>query len=59
MNDSVDNKNTPAGEHQHEVLVVGAGPVGLVAAIALHAKGRRVTVLEGEAEGRTRPGSRA
>lgn len=43
----------------HEVLIVGAGPVGLVAALALRATGREVTVLEGEAEGRVRPGSRA
>ena len=42
-----------------EVLVVGAGPVGLASALALRSKGRAVTVLEAEAEGRLRPGSRA
>lgn len=42
-----------------EVIVVGAGPVGLTAALALKAKGLTVTVLEAEAEGRLRPGSRA
>jgi 3-(3-hydroxy-phenyl)propionate hydroxylase len=42
-----------------EVLVVGAGPVGMVAALALRARGRSVTVLEAEVEGRNRQGSRA
>jgi 3-(3-hydroxy-phenyl)propionate hydroxylase len=41
------------------VLVVGAGPVGLTSALALRAAGLPVTVLEAEAEGRQRPGSRA
>jgi 3-(3-hydroxy-phenyl)propionate hydroxylase len=50
-------KQNPA-QHR-EVLVVGAGPVGLAAALALHARGLRATVLEREAEGRQRPGSRA
>lgn len=50
-------KQNPA--QQREVLVVGAGPVGLVAALALNARGLRATVLEREAEGRQRPGSRA
>lgn len=44
---------------QSEVLVVGAGPVGLSAALALCAQGQKVTLLEAEAEGRDRAGSRA
>ncbi|MFJ8001046.1 FAD-dependent monooxygenase [Streptomyces sp. NPDC096310] len=41
------------------VMVVGAGPVGLSAALALRAGGLPVTVLEAEPRGRERPGSRA
>ncbi|MDX2536603.1 FAD-dependent monooxygenase [Streptomyces scabiei] len=41
------------------VLVVGAGPVGLSAALALRAHDLPVTLLEGDPEGRERPGSRA
>ncbi|MFE1799501.1 FAD-dependent oxidoreductase [Streptomyces sp. NPDC059517] len=41
------------------VVVVGAGPVGMSAALGLRARGLPVTVLEAEPRGRTRPGSRA
>ncbi len=41
------------------VLVVGAGPVGMTAALALRARGLPVTVLESGAKDRVRPGSRA
>ncbi len=41
------------------VIVVGAGPVGLSAALALRARGLAATILEADAESRTRPGSRA
>jgi len=47
---------------EHEparVVVVGAGPVGLSAALALRAAGLAATVLEAEPESRLRPGSRA
>ncbi|HEX6313014.1 MAG TPA: FAD-dependent monooxygenase [Acidimicrobiia bacterium] len=50
---------TAARNGRHEVVVVGAGPVGLTAALAVRARGLPVTVLEGGAEGRQRPGSRA
>ncbi|WP_405470725.1 FAD-dependent oxidoreductase [Streptomyces canus] len=41
------------------VVVVGAGPVGLSAALALRARGREVVLLEAEPQDRERPGSRA
>ena len=44
---------------ERDIVIVGAGPVGLTAAIAVRATGRPVTVVEeGEAD-RIRPGSRA
>lgn len=47
------------GVPESPVLVVGAGPVGMTAALALRAQGLRAVVLEAEAPGRQRPGSRA
>jgi 3-(3-hydroxy-phenyl)propionate hydroxylase len=44
---------------QDPVLVVGAGPVGMAAALALRAHRLPVAVLEAEGCDRTRPGSRA
>lgn len=41
------------------VLVVGAGPVGLSAALGLRAHGLPVVLLEADPEDRERPGSRA
>jgi 3-(3-hydroxy-phenyl)propionate hydroxylase len=41
------------------VVVVGAGPVGLSAALAVRSYGLPVTVLEAEPADRVRPGSRA
>lgn len=42
-----------------DILVIGAGPVGLTAALAVRATGRPVTVVEAGAADRIRPGSRA
>ena len=42
-----------------EVVVVGAGPVGLAAALALRAQELPVTVVEAGSQDRIRPGSRA
>jgi 3-(3-hydroxy-phenyl)propionate hydroxylase len=44
---------------ERDVVVVGAGPVGLTAALAVRAAGRPVTVVEAGAADRIRPGSRA
>lgn len=44
---------------ERDVVVVGAGPVGLTAALAVRALGRPVTVVEAGAMDRIRPGSRA
>ena len=51
--------SSEASASRHPVLVVGAGPVGLAAALALRARGLPATVLEAEPEERVRPGSRA
>ncbi|RHW37551.1 monooxygenase [Lysinibacillus yapensis] len=45
--------------NEREVLVIGAGPVGMTAALALQSKGIKATILEAEKEGRERAGSRA
>ena len=42
-----------------DVVIVGAGPVGLGAALAVHRAGRVPTVIEAGAADRIRPGSRA
>ncbi|WDL95673.1 FAD-dependent monooxygenase [Alicyclobacillus sp. ALC3] len=50
------------GEQQtthREALVIGAGPVGMTAALALRHAGIEVTILEAESQDRIRPGSRA
>jgi 3-(3-hydroxy-phenyl)propionate hydroxylase len=54
---SADPRGNPAAPGP--VLVVGAGPVGLAAALQLRARGLPVTLLEAEPEDRVRPGSRA
>ncbi|CQH56870.1 FAD-dependent oxidoreductase (homolog to geranylgeranyl reductase) [Halobacterium hubeiense] len=41
------------------VVVAGAGPTGMTAALALHARGVDVTILEADPKDRERPGSRA
>ncbi|MGI3203995.1 FAD-dependent monooxygenase [Streptomyces sp. GLT-R25] len=41
------------------VIVVGAGPVGMSAALGLRAHGLPVTLVEADPQGRERPGSRA
>ena len=48
-----------ASQEQRKAIVVGAGPVGMVTALALRHEGISATILEAEAEGRFRPGSRA
>jgi len=55
-----DGEHPSAGDpHAHPVIVVGAGPVGLAAALGLRAHGLPVVLLEADPEGRERPGSRA
>lgn len=44
---------------ERDIIVVGAGPVGLTAALVLRNLGRPVTVVETGDQSRVRPGSRA
>jgi len=46
-------------DERDRIVVAGAGPVGMSAALALRARGLPVTVLEADPEDRDRPGSRA
>ncbi len=48
-----------SGSGSDPVIVVGAGPVGMAAALALRAGGLQVLIVEAEPAERTRPGSRA
>jgi 3-(3-hydroxy-phenyl)propionate hydroxylase len=43
----------------HPAIVVGAGPIGLTAALALRARDLPATIVEAEPQNRQRPGSRA
>ncbi|MFB6268786.1 MAG: FAD-dependent monooxygenase [Halobacterium sp.] len=42
-----------------QVVIAGAGPVGMTTALALNARGVDATILEADPEDRDRPGSRA
>jgi 3-(3-hydroxy-phenyl)propionate hydroxylase len=44
---------------ERDIVIVGAGPVGLTAALAVKATGRDATVVEAGARDRVRPGGRA
>ncbi|MFD0693530.1 FAD-dependent monooxygenase [Paenibacillus sp. GCM10027628] len=46
-------------QNQRPVLVIGAGPVGMIAALALHSLGVPAAIMEAEPQERIRPGSRA
>lgn len=45
--------------NNREVLVIGTGPVGMTAALALHNQGIKATIIEAQPEGCERAGSRA
>lgn len=46
-------------QQQREILVIGAGPVGMTAALAFAKEGVKATIIEAEPQGRERAGSRA
>ncbi len=51
--------DAPGHGTEAQAIVAGAGPVGMTAALALHARGVPTTILEADPEDRDRPGSRA
>jgi 3-(3-hydroxy-phenyl)propionate hydroxylase len=51
--------NANEQHNYRQVLVAGAGPIGMTAALALRSQGIPATIIEAEPEGRIRPGSRA
>lgn len=51
--------NAESNSEGSSVVIVGAGPVGMSAALALRARDVPVTILEADSEDRERPGSRA
>lgn len=51
--------SSDTSSNEPPVIVAGAGPTGMTAALALHARGVPVTILEADPEDRERPGSRA
>ncbi len=59
MNAILNSTIPESGEDIADVAIVGAGPVGLTAAIAARARGLRTIVIEADSEDRVRPGSRA
>jgi 3-(3-hydroxy-phenyl)propionate hydroxylase len=59
MPDSITRRDVKVSDRDVPVLVVGAGPVGMAAALALRARGLAAAVLEADPVNRLRPGSRA